>query len=62
MTPSYDHIAPPHMELLDAPAVRPFNDALAETRARWDAEVARYRERTVFTDQQLSVENSAKRD
>lgn len=63
MTPNADHTRPPHLELLGAPEVRPFEEALAETRARWNQDVARYRtERTVFTDQRVSIARDASRD
>lgn len=39
-----DRPTPPHIELLGAPDVRPFEEALAETKARWVKEVERYRE------------------
>jgi len=44
---------PPHIELLGAPDVRPFEEALADTRARWKADVERHREKTVFADQHV---------
>mgnify|MGYP001233856989 CR=1 FL=1 len=54
---------PPHIELLGAPEIRPFEDALAETRERWKADVERQAERTVFTDQHwAAMEKSASRD
>jgi hypothetical protein len=54
---------PPHIELLGAPEIRPFEDALTEARERWKADVERQTERTVFTDQQwAAIEKSASRD
>ena len=54
---------PPHLEMLGAPEVRPFAEALADVRARFKAEVEKYREKTVFTDQRLAAkENNASRD
>ncbi|HTA75383.1 MAG TPA: hypothetical protein VK733_13960 [Gemmatimonadaceae bacterium] len=54
---------PPHLELLGAPEVRPFEDALAAARARFTAEVERHKEKTVFTDQYwAAIEKSASRD
>ena len=47
MTQPQDHVTPPHLELLGAPEVRPFAEALADVRARWKAEVDRYREQAV---------------
>lgn len=63
MTQSADHMTPPHIELLDAPAIRPFDDELADVRQRWMADVARHNvERTVFADHRVSIEDSASRD
>jgi hypothetical protein len=54
---------PPHIELLGAPEVRPFEDALADARERFKAEVERHREKTVFTDQHWSaIHKSVSRD
>jgi hypothetical protein len=55
---------PPHLELLGAPEVRPFEDALAAARARFTAEVEHHKEeKTVFTDQYwAAIEKSASRD
>ena len=47
MTPSMDHIAPPHLELLNAPAIRPFEEALADAGKRWKEEVQRLRDREI---------------
>lgn len=47
MTPSHDHMTPPHLELLDAPAVRPFEEALADASKRWKDEVQRLREKEI---------------
>ncbi|HZS58792.1 MAG TPA: hypothetical protein VFA43_05955 [Gemmatimonadaceae bacterium] len=44
MTQPMDHVTPPHLELLDAPAVRPFEEALTDARRRWNEEVQRHRE------------------
>jgi hypothetical protein len=64
MTQPSPNSQPPHLELLGAPEVRPFESALAETRARWNADVARHSgEHTVFADQRVwSIEDSASRD
>jgi hypothetical protein len=62
MTQSADHNSPPHLELLGAPEVRPFENALAEVKKRWTTEVAQYTERTVFTDQRWSIDDDAARD
>jgi hypothetical protein len=63
MTQPTDHVTPPHIELLGAPEVRPFDEALADARARWKEEVERQSEKTVFTDQHWSaIHRSAKRD
>jgi hypothetical protein len=55
---------PPHLELLGAPELRPFESALADAQTRWKAEVARHsQEHVVFTDQRLAaMERSAARD
>jgi hypothetical protein len=59
MTPPADHPTPPHIELLDAPHLRPFDNAIAEARARWEEDLARYKgERVVFTDQRVSNASS----
>jgi len=47
MTPSVDHVTPPHLELLDAPAVRPFEEALADASKRWKEEVQRVRDKEI---------------
>jgi hypothetical protein len=63
MTPLPDQTTPPHIELLGAPALRPFDHELKEVRARWLADVERHNdERTVFADHRLSIEKSAARD
>jgi len=63
MTPSPDHNPPPHIELLGAPEIRPFDHELAAVRARWMADVARQDvERTVFADHHLAIQKSAARD
>lgn len=63
MTQPTDHVTPPHIELLGAPEVRPFEEALADTRARWKADLERYNEKTVFADQNWSaIQRSAARD
>lgn len=36
-----EHVTPPHLELLGAPEVRPFKEALADARVRFDEEVKR---------------------
>ena len=54
---------PPHLELLGAPEIRPFEDALAAARERFKVEVERLQEKTVFTDQHWALlEKSASRD
>lgn len=63
MTQPAEHVTPPHIELLGAPEVRPFEDALADARARFTAEVEQYREKTVFADHDWSaIQRSATRD
>jgi hypothetical protein len=63
MTQPADHVTPPHIELLGAPEVRPFEEALADAHQRWQMEVERYREKTVFADQHWSaIEKSVSRD
>ena len=47
MTPSMDHVTPPHLELLGAPEVRPFEEALADAKQRWKAEVQVLREKEI---------------
>ncbi len=42
MNQSMDHVTPPHLELLDAPAVRPFEEALADAKKRWKEDVQRH--------------------
>jgi len=54
---------PPHIELLGAPELRPFEDALAAAKERFKADVERHREKTVFADHHWSaIEKSASRD
>jgi hypothetical protein len=63
MTQPADHVTPPHIELLGAPEVRPFEEALADAHQRWKVEVERYREKTVFADHNWSaIQKSASRD
>lgn len=45
MTQPAGHVTPPHLELLGAPEVRPFKEALDDARARWKEEVERQREK-----------------
>jgi hypothetical protein len=47
MTPHTDHVTPPHLELLGAPEVRPFEEALADANKRWQDEVKRLRDREI---------------
>ena len=47
MTEPTEHVTPPHLELLGAPEVRPFEEALADARARWKEEVQRLREKEI---------------
>jgi len=47
MTQPMDHVTPPHLELLGAPDVRPFEEALADAGKRWKEEVQRLRDKEV---------------
>ena len=47
MTQPMDHVPPPHIELLGAPEVKPFEEALTDARERWKQEVLRHREKEI---------------